>query len=574
MPFENASGTFGLDYGADGLIVVNRDLEVVSCSEEAERILERPSAFTVGRPVREVLGEEAVAEGSPLLETMEKGVVHANVRLEVTTPSGLKKPLSVSFSPLRGVNGDVRGAVISFRDVAEMERLWEELWQRTRELEVERNRLIGILNSITDGVFTIDENWRITSWNRAAEEITGYAAEEVIGRPCAEVLRGGRCGQGCPMQRTLETGKPTLSVEVEIQHKSGRLVPISVNTALLHDENGEVIGAVETFRDLSALRRLSREVQERYGFGNIVGKSKAMQSVYELLDLVAETDATVLILGESGTGKELVARAIHYNSPRKHGPFVAVNCAALTESLLESELFGHEKGAFTGAIRSKPGRFELANGGTLFLDEIGEISPAVQVKLLRFLDQRTFERVGGTQPISVDVRIIAATNRDLWKEVQEGRFREDLFYRLNVVPIHLPPLRERKDDIPLLVEHFLEKLNKRLRRDVKRVSAEAMQCLLEYPWPGNVRELENAIEQALVKCRGEEILPQHLPANVCADTSRQTLDLSAPDLLDAAERQAILVALHEAGGKRAEAARRLGVSKVTLWRKMKKHGLV
>jgi len=572
--FETSESAPVLDYGADGLLVVDRDLRVVSCSEEAERILERPAVFTVGRPIGEVLGDEVSRDGFPLRETLEKGVVHANVRLEVKTPDGVSKPLSVSFSPLRGVDGEVRGVVVSFRDVGEIARLWDELVRRTRELEVERNRLVGILNSITDGVFTIDENWRITSWNRAAEEITGYRAEEVIGKACAEVLRGGRCGKGCPMQRTLETGKPSLSVEVEILHKSGRLVPISVNTALLYDETGEVIGAVETFRDLSALRRLTKEVQERYGFGNIVGKSKAMQSVYELLDLVAETDATVLILGESGTGKELVARAIHYNSPRKHGPFVAVNCAALTESLLESELFGHEKGAFTGAIRSKPGRFELANGGTLFLDEIGEISPAVQVKLLRFLDQRTFERVGGTEPISVDVRIIAATNRDLWKEVKEGRFREDLFYRLNVVPIHLPPLRERKDDIPLLVEHFLEKLNTRLRRNVKRVSAEAMQCLLEYPWPGNVRELENAIEQALVRCRGDEIQPEHLPMQVCSQAMRQTLDLGSADLLDAAERQAILLALHESGGKRAEAARRLGISKVTLWRKMKKHGLV
>jgi len=563
-----------LDYGADGLLVVDRELNVVSCSEEAERILERPAVFTVGRPIEEILGSVVGQEGFPLRETLQKGVVHANVRLDVKTPSGVTKPLSVSFSPLRGVDGEVRGVVVSFRDVEEMARLWDELLERTRELELERKRLIGILNSITDGVFTIDENWRITSWNKAAEEITGYGAEEAIGKPCAEVLRGGKCGKDCPMQRTLERGKPTLNVEVEILHKSGRLVPISVNTALLYDESGEVIGAVETFRDLSALRRLTREVQERYGFGNIVGKSKAMQEVYELLDLVAETDATVLILGESGTGKELVARAIHYNSPRKHGPFVAVNCAALTETLLESELFGHEKGAFTGAFRSKPGRFELANGGTLFLDEIGEISPAVQVKLLRFLDQRTFERVGGTEPIAVDVRIIAATNRDLWKEVKEGRFREDLFYRLNVVPIHLPPLRERKDDIPLLVEHFLEKLNARLRRNVKRVSAEAMQCLLEYPWPGNVRELENAIEQALVRCRGEELQPEHLPMQVCSKAMRQTLDLGAADLLDAAERQAILLALHESGGKRAEAARRLGVSKVTLWRKMKKHGLV
>jgi len=561
--------------GQDALIVVDREQRVVSCSEEVVRILGVPDeSALLGEPVTRILGEtEEVLV--PLRRVLDEGEVHANVYIRYVSPQGEAKTLSITFSPLRGVESGVAGAVLTVRDVDEVRRLWQELAERTREAELERNRLAGILNSITDGVFTIDGEWKITCWNRAAEEITGYTASEAIGRPCWEVLRGSACGQNCPMRRTLETGQPTLNVEVEIRGKDGRKVPISVNTALLYDEQGQTIGAVETFRDLSTLRRLSREVQERYGFGNIVGKSKVMQEVFDLIELVSETDATVLIQGESGTGKELVARAIHYHSSRKDGPFVAVNCAALTESLLESELFGHEKGAFTGAIRAKPGRFELADGGTLFLDEIGEISPAVQVKLLRFLDQRSFERVGGTKPISVDVRIIAATNKDLRQEVREGRFREDLFYRLNVVPIQLPPLRERVEDIPLLVEHFLEKLNRRLGRNVRRVSPEAMQCLMDYDWPGNVRELENALEQALVRCRGEEITPEHLPRQICKGVG-PPIEAEAEDVnpFEAAERQILLAALRESGGRRVEAARRLGVSKATLWRKMKKHGLL
>jgi len=333
-----------------------------------------------------------------------------------------------------------------------------------------------------------------------------------------------------------------------------------------------VIGGVEVFRDLSPLRQLSRELEERYSFGQIIGKSKPMRELFALLENVAETDSTVLIYGESGTGKELVARALHYNGPRREGPFVAVNCAALPEALLESELFGYERGAFTGATRSKPGRFELADGGTLFLDEVGEMGLAVQAKLLRVLDQKEFERLGGTKTIRVDVRIIAATNRDLEADVASGRFRRDLFYRLNVVSIHLPPLRERREDIPLLVEHFVRKFGEKMGRKVRSVSPEAMRLLMDYDWPGNVRELENAIEHAFVMMRGDTILPEDLP-----ETIRERKASVVPGgrgLLEDGERQALLAALEQAGWNRGEAARILGISRTTLWRKMRKHGLI
>jgi len=364
-------------------------------------------------------------------------------------------------------------------------------------------------------------------------------------------------------------------MEVEICAKGGRKVPISVNTALLYDTEGNVIGAVETFRDLSEVRQLTRALETRYQFANILGKSKPMQELYDLLENVVETDATVLIQGESGTGKELVARAIHFHGPRREKPFIPVNCSALSENLLESELFGHEKGAFTGAIRTKPGRFELANGGTLFLDEVADMSPALQVKLLRVLDEQSFERVGGTQRIQVDVRIIAATNKDLLREVEEGRFREDLFYRLNVVPIWLPPLRQRLEDIPLLVEHFIERLNRKMNRHIRSISPEAMDLLMSYHWPGNIRELENAIEQAFVRCRGETILPEHLPAVLLSSHKRTVFSIPSLKLpLQETEKEIIRQALLEANQSRMAAARKLGISKATLWRKMKKYGLL
>jgi PAS domain S-box-containing protein len=437
--------------------------------------------------------------------------------------------------------------VITFRDLDEMTRLMQEVSQKNSEILVERNKLADILNSITDGVFTIDLNWRITSINHAAQKITGYSEKEALGKECGWLLRGNRCDFNCPMRGTIETGIPTKNMEVEIQNKAGDRIPISVSTALLRDDQNEIIGAVETFRDLSDIRKLSQALESRYRFDRILGKSKPMQELYDLLENVIETDSTVLIQGESGTGKELVARAIHFNSQRRNKPFIAVNCSALSENLLESELFGHEKGAFTGAIRKKPGRFELANGGTLFLDEVADMSPGLQVKILRVLDEQFFERVGATQAIRVNVRIITATNKNLYHEVKQHRFREDLYYRLNVVPIHLPPLRERKQDIHLLITHFIEHFNQKMAKTIQDLSPDALELLSEYHWPGNVRELENAIEHAFVRCRGEEILIQHLPKQI-KDAGKQEPEQPIQPLkipLQKTEREVLLKVLEE-----------------------------
>jgi len=364
--------------------------------------------------------------------------------------------------------------------------------------------------------------------------------------------------------------------EVVIIRKDGMKLPVSVSASILHDEEGNIIGSVETFRDISQIRWLTRELQERYQFENIIGKSPAMQEIYDLIETVSQTDVTSLILGETGTGKGLAARAIHYSSHRKEGPFITVNCAALPEPLLESELFGHTKGSFTGAIADKPGRFELANGGTIFLDEVGDIPTSIQVKLLRVIDDKEFERVGGTKTVKANVRIVAATNQDLRGEVKQGHFREDLFYRLNVITIKIPPLRERREDIPLLIHYFVEKYNEEFTKEIEGSGKQAMDLMLNYDWAGNVRELENAIEHAFVQCKNKLIMPEHLPEEVRRGSSYAGISAmpsfeSEENPLEVAEKMVILSALEGTRWNIGKAAQILKLSRPTLWRKMKKY---
>ena len=443
--------------------------------------------------------------------------------------------------------------------------------------KLDERRFEVILDSIADGVFTVDTEWRIELFNAAAERITGYKAEEAIGRVCREILRANLCDYDCPIRRAIETGEPVTNCEAVITRKDGSLLPISVSASVIRDEEGRIVGAVETFRDISELKMLEIELLDAFQFAGMVGRSRKMQEVFELIEMLAQNDVTVLIQGETGTGKSLVARAIHFLSPRGDGPFVVVNCPSIPETLFESELFGHVKGAFTGAISDKPGRFELADGGTLFLDEVAEIPTHVQAKLLRAIEDKEFERVGGSRTIKVDVRIIAATNRDLKAEVEAGRFREDLYYRLNVVTIRIPPLRERREDIPLLVQFFVEKFNAKFGKEIKGVSEGAMDLLLRYDWPGNVRELENAIEHAFVRCSGDVIGPEHLPPEVRGGTypggEGFEIELLGDDPLGEAERAVILRALEKAGWRINEAARLLRISRATLWRKMRKYGI-
>jgi PAS domain S-box-containing protein len=425
-----------------------------------------------------------------------------------------------------------------------------------------------ILDSINEGVFTVDPAWRITAFNRAAERITGVPRQEAVGRPCCEVFRASICEHACALKRTLATGKPVINATANIVSAAGERIPIRISTALLRDENGSVIGGVETFQDLSRVEQLRKELESRYSFEDIVGRSPVMKRLFEILPDIAQSSSTVLIEGASGTGKELFARAIHNLSPRKKKRFVAVNCAALPDTLLESELFGYKAGAFTDARRDKPGRFALADGGTIFLDEIGDVSPAMQVRLLRVLQERTIEPLGAVEPVKVDVRVVAATNKDLAELVRQGRFREDLFYRIRVVHLTLPPLRERREDIPLLVDRIVAKLNRLQGKDIAGVSEEVMARLMEYDYPGNVRELENIIEQAFVLCRGGRIELHHLPPELRPAAARPD-GPSGPMSLRSMERCLIEAALQRHGGNQARAARELGIDPSTLYRKLR-----
>jgi len=426
-----------------------------------------------------------------------------------------------------------------------------------------------ILDNIADGVFTVDPELKITSFNKSAEQITGVAASEAVGRRCSEVLRTNICEERCALRQTMATGKTMMHKEIIIVRSDGRRLPIGISTAILRDKEGEIIGAVESFRDMSLVAELRRELKGQYTFEDIISKNPKMQLILKTLPQIAESGASVLIEGESGTGKEMVAHAIHNLSKRRKRPFVPIHCAAIPDTLLESELFGYKAGAFTGAKRDKPGRFALAQKGTLFLDEIGEIQPAIQVKLLRFLQDGVYEPLGAVQPLKADLRILAASNKTLSELVNKGLFRQDLYYRINVVKITLPPLRERMDDLPLLIDHFIERFNRRKGKHIHQVSPEALSLLMAHDYPGNIRELENIIEHGFVMCRGETILPKHLPPELAPIFRSPQLDTSREVRLKDLEARYIWEALRRHDWNRLATAKALGMSKSTFFRKVK-----
>lgn len=450
--------------------------------------------------------------------------------------------------------------------------LSENLAAKNQELLDQRNKFEAIFNSNIEGTFTIDNEWNITAFNNSAEKITGYKKEEAVGNKCWNIFASSLCRNGCHMEQTMNKGKSTIGNELEIVQKNGNKVPIRINSAILLNNKNEKIGAVETFIDISEIKNLAAHLDERYSYENIIGKNKDFKNIISVLESVAQTDSSVLLTGESGTGKELAARAIHLRSPRRTEAFIAVNCSAFVDSLIESELFGHEKGAFTGAIKTKFGRFELAKGGTLFLDEIGDLSLAVQTKLLRVLETKEFERVGGTKSINMETRIIAATNKDLNEEILNGRFRKDLFYRINIINIHLPSLKERKDDLPLLVSHFIDHFNEKFGKSVKQFSSAAYEFLYDYEWPGNIRELENVIEHCFILCNGSIIQTEHLPKSLREEKKEIVIKDSShirKNLMET-EKELILHTLEKNKWNKKATAKELNINPATLWRKMKK----
>ncbi len=460
-----------------------------------------------------------------------------------------------------------------------------------------------ILDSIADGAFTVDLDFKITFVNRAAERITGFSAEEAVGQRCYNIFRSSVCQGGCVLKHTMDTGESVSGMEITVLDRKNREVPISVSTALLKDKEGKIIGGVETFRDLSEVVALRNAMRRSYQLGDLVSKNHRMQEIFALVPDIARSNASVMILGETGAGKEVLARAIHGEGPRADGPFVPVSCAALPDSLLEAELFGYKAGAFTDARQDRKGRFAQAHKGTIFLDEVGDLSEAIQVKLLRAIEEKKIEPLGADRPESVDVRVISATHRDPRDMVRKGKFRKDLFFRLNTVVIEIPPLRERREDTPLLVDAFVKQFNLESGKSVSSIAPEAMSIIMSYPWPGNVRELKHVIEHAFVLVKGRTIRAEHLPTEIIR-AGREALSghsiredelvgaptsLCPPDLqsirpesnedteaggglspLERAEKDTLIRVLSKHNWKREEAARELGMSRATLWRKMKR----
>ncbi|MFQ5455281.1 MAG: sigma-54 interaction domain-containing protein [Nitrospirota bacterium] len=442
-----------------------------------------------------------------------------------------------------------------------------------------KNQETIILDCISDGVITIDINKKVRYTNKAMNELLELSKNDLLGKKitCSKLVKCNINHSECLLVRTMKTGEKISNYEMLITSRSGKNIAVSVNTDMLINDEGKLIGIVEVFRDISLIKELKEKLEETSqsdNFNNIIGKSKKMRDILDLIPAIAHSKSTVLIEGESGTGKELIANSIHLNGPRRDKPFVAVNCAVLAEGVLESELFGHVKGAFTGAYYDKPGRFELANKGTLFLDEIGDISPPLQAKLLRVLQEEEFEKVGGIKVVKVDVRIIAASNKNLSQAVKMGEFREDLYYRIRVLPIYIPPLRERREDVPLLIKHYIANFNKEMDKGINNISPKAMDILLDYDYPGNVRELGNIIEHAFVCCPENTILAECLPKDIVQE-DREIVDKVARDegSLELLEKELIIKALNQSIWSSKEVCNRLGISRTTLWRKMKKYGI-
>ncbi len=540
---------------ADGVFTVDPEGRITSFNRAAEEITGYLESEARGKVCSQLLFSSNSAQSCPLTTSMRERRSIIDQELFITHKNGYSVPVSISAAPLLGHDQQILGGVQSFRN-------------NTQHLQKEL-----ILDSVADGVFTVDRDWRITSFNLSAEIITGWRREEAVGSYCSDVFCSSICGKNCAVAESLYTGSPVTNRSITIKTRRGKEVSISISAAPLVDHDGNVLGGVETFRDLSVEKSLRLQLTRKYTFDELVSKSPAMQRIFQIMPDIARSESNVLILGESGTGKELVASALFHASSRNGQPFVVVNCGALPDTLLESELFGYKAGAFTDARKDKLGRFAAAEGGTIFLDEIGDIPQSLQVKLLRVLQHKVYEPLGSNTPVKADVRIIAATNKDLLELVKQGSFRDDLYYRLNVVNILLPPLRERLEDIPLLVDHFVEKFRAEKQKDIVGVSDDVIALFMRYNFPGNIRELENIIEYGFILCPGGFIQLQHLPDTFIVHGKQDDGHLPAMEglTLEEIEKRVIEVTLGRNKWKKMKTCRELGISKDTLRRKISQY---
>ncbi len=565
------------DFLAVGAVLIDPDRRVVSMNETAELLTGITQKAATGRRCSEVfagylcggdcLFERAAAEGRTALATD----IHA------TDADGEPHHLTKVVSPLYDPDGRPLGCLEVFEDHS----AFDELLGRVRH---ESQRMKLILDNMDQGVMTVDRKGYVTFFNTAAETMTRFRRQEVLGKSCARLFGRKRFDDEVTLARTIEDGETRSREEGTLVTRDGLTLPVRANYMALNNEAGRIMGGLATFTDLSLVYQLDSAMRDRYTFHDMVGKSPAMQKIFEILPVIAKSDATVLVEGETGTGKDILAKVIHAASDRADKPLVKVNCAALPENLLESEMFGYVKGAFTGADKDKTGRFQEADGGTIFLDEIGDLPLALQAKLLTVLEDREFYPLGSRKTTKVDVRIISATNLGLERQVRERQFREDLFYRLNVMRLELPGLKERREDLPLLISHILKTLCAKRNIQFDRISEEAMEVLLNHDYPGNIRELENILEHALIICQGPVIERKHLPLSLTGTRrhepagptaepapAAETASLRTSEA--AHERDRIIAALEKHRWHKGRAAESLGVNRTTLWRKMKRHNI-
>jgi PAS domain S-box-containing protein len=552
-----------------GVMVVAADRKIVSLNHSAELITGYNESDLRGKYCHQMLLDPLCRGRCQYLETVENGHEADSVDFDVINQGNEKRSITRIVSPIYGPDKKPLGCIEVFQDHS----VFKDLLERVRH---DDRRLKIILDNLDIGVLTVDRGGHITFFNNRAETITGFNRGDVLGKSCSMIFGKTSSHDLLLLNETIADGRARSSTEGEIKTRDGQAIPMRANYMALKNEDGRIVGGLATISDLSLKYRFNSEIKGRYTFYDMVGKDPAIQKIFEIVPVVASSDATILIEGPTGTGKDVLAKVIHNASTRSKKTLVKVNCAALPDNLLESEMFGYVKGAFTGAETDKPGRFQEANGGSIFLDEIGDLPLSLQAKLLRVLEDKEFYPLGSRKTTKVDVRIISATNQNLEQLVAEKRFREDLFYRLNVMRLFLPPLKDREGDIPLLISHILKRLCATRDTMVEKFSNDAMEVLLNYDYPGNIRELENIIEHALIVCQGNIIERSHLPLSLQGGISAPLPEEKKRPFdreIEFSEKTLILDTLRKYNWKKGKTASALDINRSTLWRKMKKYNI-
>jgi PAS domain S-box-containing protein len=559
-----------LNYLNIGVFTVDAERRITSFSRAAELLTGFEEKDVIGRYCYEVFLNDLCHGECRFHEAVEAEQKSLNFEVEITDRRGDEHVITKIVTPLYDINRNLTGCIEVFQDHSAFEELINRIRYDERQLKI-------ILDNLDIGVFTTTRGGHITFFNRLAEAVSGHSRKEVLGKPCTLVLGGEASDDTTLLNKSISDGKRRSNSKGLLTTKGGKIIPMRANYMALRNEQGRIVGGLGTIQDLSLIHQLNRAIKNRYTFDDMIGKGPSMQKIFEIVSVVAASNATILIQGNTGTGKDLLAKVVHNASKRADKPMVKVNCAALPDNLLESEMFGYVRGAFTGADRDKPGRFQEADGGTIFLDEIGDLPLSLQAKLLRVLEDQEFYPLGSRKTTKVDVRIIAATNQDLERQVKRKRFRKDLFYRLNVIGLELPDLNERKEDIPLLIDHIMKRFGAEMGKQSLKISEDAMEVLLNYDYPGNIRELENILEHALIICQNKTMERRHLPLFLQkSPLSTATSEAAfAEQVLSSqeAEKHQILEMLNRYNWNRSRTAIELHIDRTTLWRKMKKYGL-